>query len=342
MGSPRRNLAIVLALAGVLVLAPAASAQVLFHADSLAIYDSRGTRVGTLTNSSGELAEVAEVVFRTESGHNVFVRVYPSRLEGTSGLWFAQLGCSGTPFVVGSENGRQPASFLLGPRQTVYVQVGAFSRRTMYSYIGSNGQCVDHPVGRNVEGEEFAQARRLGINLADYFTPPFALRATRGEPIPTVAVAEPLDATDRLVVFDATGKKVAAVAAYAVVTGSGITIPMDGVGSSWRQGYFQSTDCSGVPFMEAGDYLVLQTAVFGPGNTIYRRSGQPARRTMYSALFGNVCHVLRTRLSPSREVPGRTANFVRAVSVGIDFDDYFTEPFTVRAGSATRSLPKPN
>lgn len=342
MRSPSRSVAVILALVGVLVVASAASAQVLFRADSLAVYDSTGKRVGTLTNSAGELAEVAEVVFRTVSGHTVFVRAYPSRLEGSGeDLWFARLGCSGPPFVGGSENGRQPSSVLFGPRQTVYVQVGAFSRRTMWSYRLSDGRCVDYPGGRNVEGEEFAPAQRLGINLADYFTPPFALRATRGEPIPTGAVAEPLDPTDRLVVLDSTGKKVAAVEAYAVVTGSGITIPMDGVGYSWRHGYFQSTDCSGAPFMLGGDFLVPQTTVFGPRNTIYRRSGIPARRTMYSLLARGVCHILRTRLGPGREVPGRTGDFARAVSTGIDFDDYFTEPFTVRAGRGTPSLPTP-
>lgn len=309
----------------------------MFRADGLAVYDSTGKTVGTLTNSGGIVAEVAEVVFRTGSGHNLFVRVYPSRLEGNPFLWYAQPRCSGRPFIGGFESGRQPTSFLLGPRQTVYVQAGAMSPRTMRSRLMPNGRCFDD----DNDFEEFAPAQRLGINLADYFTPPFALRATPGEPILTGAVAEALERTDRLVVYDSTGKKVAAVEAYAVVTDSGITVPMNGVGFNWRSGYFQSTDCSGAPFVIGGNFLVPETNVFGPRKTVYLRSGEPQRRTMYSLLSGDVCHILRTRVGPQRVIPGLTGNFAPTAPIGIDLADYFTEPFTVRAGRGTSSLPMP-
>ena len=330
---------VIVAVVGVLLAASAAPAQTLFHAADLAIRDSTGTRVGTLTNTEGQLYEEVEVVLRTETGHSLFLRVFPSRLEATaSRLLFLQRGCGGRPYITSSGSGREPASFLLGPRQTVYVQVGPPRAGTTRSYMAADGQCVD----ADDDWVSFAPARRLAIDVADYFTPPFVLRATRGELISTGA--EPVEPTRGVVAYDTTGKRVADLDAYAWVTGSGITIPVTGVGGfPWRLGYFESTDCTGPPFVRSpGEIFVPLTSVIGPRRAVHLQSGAIARRTMHSARNpDNTCSVLRTQLGPQWFRPGIIGNFAPTAPIGLDLADYFTEPFTVRMGSGTRVLPAP-
>ena len=334
----RVGVVVFLALVSVLVAASAVPAQTLFHAADLAIQDSRGKRVGTLTNTEGRLHLVAEVVLRTETGHSLFLLVFPSRLEGTAAyLRYLERGCGGRPYINSSESGREPASFLLGPRQTVYVQVGRARAGTTRSYRGPDGQCVD----QDNDFESFAPARALAIDVADYFTPPFTLRATRGELISTGA--EPSEPTRGVVAYDATGKRVADLDAYAWVTGSGVTIPVNGVGFGWKLGYYASTDCTGPPFVRSqGEILVPLTSVIGPRRAVHLQSGATARRTMYSARHAdNTCAVLRTQVGPQWFRQGVIANFAPTAPIGIDLADYFTEPFTVRAGEGTRVLPAP-
>jgi hypothetical protein len=337
-----RGVAVVLAFAGMLIGASAASAQGLFRADDLQVFDSTGKQVGTLSSTAVFITngfDSVEVVFRTGSGSTVLIDVFRDRLGGNSVLYFAEPDCSGPPFV---QSSRMVASVLAGPRQTVYVQAGPYAPGPMRGALFPDGQCremVSHP------SEQHAPARRLAIDLADYFTPPFALRATAGEAIPTGAVADALDDTDRIVVFDATGKKVAAADAYAVVTGSGITIPMVGLEPQVHPLYFESTDCSGPAFLST--FLTDEiggTSVVGPRKTVYLRSEPAQRRRMFSASMfaGAPCSVLTTQVSPTGFVPGRRGDYAAAAPIGIDLLDYFTPPFTARAGRGTPPVPRPD
>ena len=340
--SPGHGVTVVLAFAMMLMGASAASAQGLFRADDLQVFDSTGKQVGTLSSTAVFISngfDSVEVVFRSGSRSTVVIDVFRDRLAGNSSLFFAEPDCSGPPFV---QSSRMPASALAGPRQTVYVQAGPHAPGPMRGAIFADGPCVEmisHP------SHEFAPARRLAIDLADYFTPPFALRATAGEAIPTGAVADSLVVTDGIVVFDSTGKKVAAAEAYAVVTSSGVTIPM--VGMDWRVHplYFESTDCTGPSFLDT--FLADEiggTSAVGPRKTVYRRSepAQPRRMYSASAFAGGPCSVLQTQVSPSGFVPGRPGNYAAAAPVGIDLHDYFTPPFSARAGRGTTSVPRPN
>jgi hypothetical protein len=336
----------ILFFVGVLLLAPAASAQGLFRSDALVLYDSTGKTVGTLSQP-GNL----EVVFRTGAGRTIFVVARAASLNGNANLYFSETGCSGSPFLTRADSGRQPSSHISGPRQTVHVQAGEFGRRRMQSALLADGRCVD-----SARTSDFARAVPAGIDLADYFTPPFQLRATPGEAIPTGAVAEPLDPTDRLVVYDANGKKVGATradgvyapaaAVVAVVTASGMTLLLT-VDDSYLSGqaYFESTDCTGPPFIfddGVGDHwanLVPVTTLVGPRRAVHAPSGNAATRTMSSVDYGSgECYILRNRIG----IVGQTGRFVPLEPIGLELADYFTPPFTVRAGRGTRALPTPD
>lgn len=332
-----RSVTVTLALIGVLVLASVASAQALFRSDGLVAYDSTGKMVGALPTLTSQ-----EVTFRTGAGRTLFLFVYRSAIFGNADLYFPQLRCAGQPFLTRSHSGREPSSYVGGPRQTVRVQAGAFTRRAMRSVLTPYGECWSSPYTA-----DFAPAALAGINLADYFTPPFVIRATPGEPIPTGAVAEPLDPTDRLVVVDATGKKVGATAGpppaatVVVVTDSGMTLLLgvsdSGIGAGSTP-HFESTDCTGPPFISPSpDPLVPDTTAVGPRGSVYERSGPATRRTMSSFTFGGTCMILRSRAGI-----GNRGNYAPTSPIGIDLADYFTPPFTMRAGSGTRALPKPS
>jgi hypothetical protein len=333
MTSPRHSVAVILALVGLLLAAPAASAQALFYVDGLEVYDSTGKQVGTRSN--WRLDEEMEVVFRTGAGHMLFVGFSASSFFGNVGaLYFSERDCRGLPFIARSYTGRPP-TWVGGQRQTVYVQAGAFSQQRITSYRsgGTVGDCRNF----GETSSEVALAARAGVDLADYFTPPFALRATPGEPIPTGA-AEPLARTDGLVRVDSTGKKLAALAADVVVTDSGITLPL-----SFLPHYFSTVDCTGTPFVEVRPnrpHLLLgAVTLVGPRQTVYRQTSATRGQTMYSywAASGE-CKRLRFFHGGGHEV-GFRSTFAPTASIGIDFADYFTGPFTWRAGRGIRKLP---
>jgi hypothetical protein len=328
----------ILVLVGVFAAASAASGQTLFRSDGLVAYDSTGKRVGTLSYAPNR-----EVTFRTGAGRSIIVSVTPSYLFGNALLYFPQARCSGRPFLTRPNTGGQGSSFVGGPRQTVHVQEGAFSRRAMRSTRSPDGRCFN-----SASTEDFAPAVLAGIDLADYFTPPFVLRATPGEPIATGAVVEPLDPGDRLVVFDAMGKKVGAtlegsspLAEVPVVTDSGMTMLLTIFDSHiGGEAFFEATDCTGPAFVSGfADGLLPATTLVGPRRSVHQRSGPATPRTMSSVDHGNgECW----RLWGGPAGIGERNSFAPTSPVGIDLADYFTPPFTVRAGSGTRSLPKPN
>ena len=324
-----RSVIAIVPLVGVLMVAAAASAQALFRGADVEVYDSTGKQVGTLSNGA------TEVVFRTGLGRTVYLEVSPSRLFGNASLHFPRRGCRGAPFLDRADSGREPSSFVVGPRQTLYVQAGAFSRQWMRSTLTPFGQCWD-----SAEGGEFAPAILGEIDVADYFTPPFALRASPGAPVPTGEVDEPLEPTDRVVAYDATGKKVAPTmlgvlsTRFALVTAGGDTLILAGVGPA-GVGFFESTDCSGTLFQEDyGFSLVDTTVLVGPRRAVYVKTDVPARLTMYSQRVGEECRVL-DQANPG----GYTRMWAPFAPVGIDLADYFTPPVTFRAGRGIRPLP---
>src|SRR5688500_5238883 len=128
----------ILVLVGVFAAASAASGQTLFRSDGLVAYDSTGKRVGTLSYAPNR-----EVTFRTGAGRTVIVSVTPSYLFGNAVLYFPRAGCSGRPFLTRPNTGGQGGSFVGGPRQTVHVQEGAFSRRAMRSTRSPDGRCFN-------------------------------------------------------------------------------------------------------------------------------------------------------------------------------------------------------
>jgi hypothetical protein len=329
----RRGVTVALALIGVLALAPAASAQALFRADGLVAYDSTDKVVG----------DWPDVMFRTGAGRILFLSVYPSVIVGSSSLYFPQPGCAGQPFLYRSSFARQPHTVVSGPRHTVYIQAGAFSERTMLSTLDRDGTCVS--VQFTVD---FAPAVLAGIDLADYFTPPFTIRATPGAPIPTGAVAQPLDPGDRFVIFDATGKKVGAPLGGSgshqvpVVTDSGMTLLLyvsdSAIGADFTA-YFESTDCTGSPVIRSSEEMPIfhPFTLVGLRSSVYARSGTATSRTVFSrSTGGSGCAVVRNSRTGAL---GETANFAPTSPLGIDLADYFTPPFTVRAGTGTRTFP---
>jgi hypothetical protein len=333
------GVAIVLGLVGVLMAVSTASAQALFRAVDLQVYDSTGKQVGRLLPSYPTLPEV---LFRTASGHTVIVTVRLSRMVGED-LYFPQPACGGVPFLFKRWSSAKPVTAVIGGRQTVYAQTGSVRRRTMASTLGSDGQCTElaSPVRA-----AFVRAQRLELDLADYFTPPFALRATPGEPILTGNVdREPLETTDRLMVRDATGKKVAPVGAYAVVTDSGATLPLTEADNNRTYGglVFESTDCSGQPYIGGRRDLVEQAVIVGDRLSIWVRSGEDVVRTVYSGMStpGGACHRVETVWGPgpNNRRPGLTVTTAPGSPAGIDLMDYFVWPFTVVAGPATRPVP---
>jgi hypothetical protein len=333
MRSRRRSGTMILALVGVLMGASAASAQALFRSDDVGIYDSTGKRVGPLTNYS-------EVVLRTRSGHSVFLQVVPERLFGNANLHFPERGCSGRPFLNRPWASGRSSSWVGGPRQTLYVQAGEFGPQRMRSTLTPDGECRN-----SVVGGPYAPAERLDVDLADYFTPPFALRAIPEEPVPIGPVAERPDRSDRIVLYDATGKKVGAkirgslTTNVVLVTASGITFELGGVGPPRREVYFESTDCSGPRFMQHGGpaaSIFVPTFLVGPRSSVYRQAEAAEWRTMYSSMTepSGECRIL-----DQSDPVGYTAWWARYAPIGIDLADYFTPPATFRAGPGLRSLP---
>ena len=333
------GVALLLSLIGVLLAASAGSAQTLFRSESVVVYDSTGKTVGALSRVG-----FRELTFRTGAGRTLIVSVTPSFFVGSAELLlFPQAGCMGQPFLLRASSGQWVSSYVGGPRQTAYVQAGAFSRRTMRSYRGAIGGCIN-----SVWTADFAPADLAGIDFADYFTPPYSVRATPGDPVPTAAVAEPLETTDRFVVIDAVGKKVGgtlhegfAAANVALVTDSGLTLLLAVFDSHITTGegaYFASTDCTGPAFIDRPlDELVPATTLVGPRWAVHQQSGEFASRRMASVDWGDgQCMVLRERFTIGVNKP-----FAPTAPLGIELADYFTPPFTVRAGRGTRPLPRP-
>jgi hypothetical protein len=109
--------------------------------------------------------------------------------------------------------------------------------------------------------------------------------------------------------------------------------------------YFESTDCTGTPFIfgssvGGGDSSLVPTMrLVKPRDAVHAPSGDAARRMMSSFQHGDgTCAVVRNRFGTI----GETGFFVALEPIGLELADYFTPPFTVRAGRGTRALPTPD
>jgi hypothetical protein len=333
---------VVVVLLAVLGVPATSQAETLFRVDRLAVYDGAGRLVGTVAAPNVASFEptlaAATVAFRTETGRLVSVLVTQDRLFGDADLHFERANCTGDPLLPRSTRSIDDlftASAVVGPRRTVYVQTGRFRSVVSRSRWDTDGSCV----GGFEQEQELAPASTAGIDLADYFTPPFRLRAVAGDAVPRGPSTDALAPTDGLVVFDGTGKRLGAtshgvVIATAFVTGSKRIVPvrLHGDTISTDEVYFESANCSGTPFLaNSNDALARPTAVLGPRWAVWARNGIHRER------------IMRSRGQPGGpciEAPadGWVVSAASLVSLDLELADYFTPPFTVRAGRETRPL----
>lgn len=147
-----------------------------------------------------------------------------------------------------------------------------------------------------------------------------------------------LKSVDALVVVDANGKKVGTVTDIGLtLTGAAVVFEVDGFlfalfitqGSfigTFTFFQFESTDCTGTPFIGSSTGLLLHgVAVFPPGMTVYRPDPTATPRTITSrSEMGNAgsCIVI------TRTIPDRSPAFPL-----IDLSTLFTPPFSVKVAT---------
>lgn len=342
------TIAALLAAVGAWYAGPALAAETLFRVAEMTVHDAAGKRVSTVSAamvaSSHPRATSANVALRTDAGKLVLITATGPELFGADQLYFTSADCSGRAFLSrpSAAPGLYGGSTLVGPRKTVYVQAGSDREMLARSTWRVDGTCESGFSSALTA----APAAAAGVDVADYFSPPFSLRATPGaalEPGPAPS-AEDLDPADALVVYDATGKKLGATAVSSLlepagavlvfVTGSGTIVPVAVTRNEivLDEVFYASTDCTGRAFLDAPatDGLKPVTALVHPQATVYAQTAAPRLRSMWSSRDGDgQCASFAN---------GRRGYYVPAASIGLDLADYLTPPFSVRAGRATRTL----
>ena len=169
-----RRLATGIVVALVATVVASSAAQTVRYVDTLAVYDSVGRKVGDV-DWQGEFT-LAEVLFRTGSGKTFAIPVYAGSW-GTDGLAYASEDCTGAAHIAVRDGVSPivgPWVAVAGPRATLYVPGGAFTLQTMTSWRRPDGTCV-------VDGQWRPYAPAVAeLDLADYFVPPFVIRARGG------------------------------------------------------------------------------------------------------------------------------------------------------------------
>jgi hypothetical protein len=328
--------------------APAGGGEALFRVAEMAVHDATGKRVGTLSAATAATsypsATAATIALRTESGKLVLVTATGRELFGADTVYFTSADCSGRPWLSRPSiaPGLYGASALVGDGKSVYTQSGADREVVARSKWRVDGTCE---TGFSFSTTA-APATAAGVDLADYFTPPFSLRATRGAALAPGPAPErdDLEPTDALVVYDATGKKLGVTgvttvfepgsAVVAFVTGSGTIVAVEVTRNEIRQdeSFYTSTDCTGRPFLDApaNGGLKPVTAVLPPRATVHVQAAAPRTRAMWSTRNGDGdCASFEN---------GRHGAYVPAASTGLELADYFSAPFSVRAGRATKAV----
>lgn len=174
--APLVSLASLLAL---VLLAPAVHADTLLYADHLAVYDGAGRQMGSAWPSSN--GTLTYVEFRIGS-MPVIIRVFPDEIQSWV-LRFPNPGCTGQARADALEGELYRYTEVVGPRKTVWVQSGTVAVRTSRSTLAPDGICHNHDPISDLS----VPVKTTGVDLVDYFVPPFTTRTRARTPVPAIA-----------------------------------------------------------------------------------------------------------------------------------------------------------
>jgi hypothetical protein len=107
-------------------------------------------------------------------------------------LYFESTDCSGPAFLSTCVADEIGGTSLVGPRKTLYLRSEPAQQRRMFSasmFPGAPCSVLSTQVSPTGfvpgRGGNYAAAAPVGVDLLDYFTPPFNARAGRGTtPVP--------------------------------------------------------------------------------------------------------------------------------------------------------------
>lgn len=343
----RASYALAAAIVALLVASPgvpAAAAETLHTVTEIGVYDATGKKVGLVSPMRAGAVDRANlhanVALRLGSGTRLAVYVTRSAIRPNEGVFFTTADCTGQAYVA------LGAADIGGARRTVYVVAGSYMEALRLRYaVNGAGQCV--PVRTRYGGWP---AQPTDVHLADYFTPPFSLRAVAGPELTPIATASAEAQTvadgeaPRLfrvgptVARDTRGTGIGVVsdsccdrAIAALVTGSG-TVLVVAVGAF--AGYhtdhylkYELPDCAGATFLgRPGGYglyephapLAPRLAVVGERATVWIGDRRASVQTLRSFRYPDGHCVNQTV----------THEVVAATPAGLDLADYLAPPFT--------------
>ena len=255
---------------------------------------------------------------------------------------FTTSDCTGQGYLFGAPTMYLSAA-ISGPARTVYLQTRDQPRRRMMrSYL-------DHDRCRETFTEWPAvPVRPTDVHLREYFTPPFVLRATRGDEVtrattpaaPGTASPSTQDAffhAGRLRIFDGHGTFVGTASrasstengtAVALLTESGTVIIVQvSRNRLWTHDpfvHFEEPDCAGEALIVTRTHgeLAPNIVVTDKRRRVWKPTGPIGPRTVRSYWGTGEC--------VNGRYPALDAWFARAVWTGVDLADYFVAPFSVR------------
>jgi hypothetical protein len=311
-----------------LSVAPSGAVPTLLRVSKLQIRDGAGTRVADI---SPDRALRGEVALRIGADDLVFVTLRRQQIDPETLVYFPTADCSGPPIFADDPDAFYRLGVIAGPRHTVYLPGGPVRTRNVRS-AEWYGTCQRWPL--------FQERGPLGVravDLVDYFTPPFTLRAIAGEIVPRAApetaAPGPLATAKTLGVYDSRGTKLADAGpdpdpstTVAFLTGTGRilivhVLPLRLRGTADL--YFEGDNCTGRAFFSAPagtNDLPALTALVGPRWTVYSEAGVATTATVRSHLADNTCFA--TFPGPITARP--------AARAGLDLADYFVAPFSVQ------------
>jgi hypothetical protein len=313
-------------------VAPSGAAPTLLRVNKLEVHDSTGKRVADI---SPNRASRGNVVLRIAADQLIFLTLDRQEIVLDGFLFFPTTNCSGAP-AIGDTNigeGFYRVGAVAGPRRTVFVQSGPFSEQWVRSYLDVDGRCQRSSPFQVTS----ARGNRM-MDLVDYFTPPFSLRAVAGTVVqpaaPEAAAPGVFASGTRLGVYDSRGTTLGNAeperdpsTTVAFLTGTGqiliVEVQPDRLTGN-ADLYYESVNCTGRASLVSGPIdLAPLTAVIGARWTVWTEAGARQTRTVRSVRddAGN-CYPLggpvTLRVSP-------------AARAGLDLANYFSAPFSVRA-----------
>jgi len=314
-----------------MTVAPSGAAQTLLRVNKLEVRDATGKRVADI---SANRAESGDVALGVGVDGLIFLRLNRQEIEPEGWVTFPTTDCSGPPIVYGSPDSFYRGGKLAGPRRTVYMPGGPVKTLQEVSYA-FDGSCDQLPSVAQVRG---ALGLRT-VDLMDYFTPPFTLRALAGSVVeratPQGATSGGLASATTLGVYDSRGTKLGDAdpapdpsTRVAFLTGAGrIFIVEVRPTQLWGNAdlYYEGDACTGRAFFRPdlrSNDLEPFTAVIGPRRTVFVGSGLAESRTWRSVRYngGDICSTWSPVTTPA----------ILAAPAGVDLADYFIPPFSVR------------